>query len=139
MIRNAASASEPTRNFRNIGTRTRTDSGCNTGCGSISGWVLDKSSEPLGPIWRFVAARALNTFGRAVINTTVLWELYERTSAKLVLAAVGVMQVIPVIVLFFPAGWITDHFDRRRTAMFAALGMGTVGLGLSLASGLHAP
>jgi hypothetical protein len=26
-------------------------------------------------IWRVVAARALNTFGRAVINTTVLWEL----------------------------------------------------------------
>jgi MFS family permease len=101
--------------------------------------VLDNSSEPLGPIWRFVGARALNTFGRAVINTTVLWELYERTSAKLVLAAVGVMQVIPVIVLFFPAGWITDHFDRRRTAMLAALGMGTVGLGLSLASGFHAP
>ena len=95
--------------------------------------------EGLGPIWRFVAARALNTFGRAVINTTVLWELYQRTNAKLVLAGVGMMQVIPVIVLFFPAGLITDRFDRRRTALFAALGMGGIGLGLALASALHAP
>jgi MFS family permease len=101
--------------------------------------LLDSASESLGPVWRFVAARALNTFGRAVINTTVLWELYERTSAKLVLAAVGVMQVIPVLVLFFPAGWITDRFDRRLTAMLAALGMGIVGLGLALASAFDAP
>ncbi|MBA3501298.1 MAG: MFS transporter, partial [Deltaproteobacteria bacterium] len=93
----------------------------------------------LGPIWRFIAARALNTFGRAVINTTVLWELYQRTGAKLVLAAVGVMQVIPVIVLFFPAGAITDRFDRRRTATLAALGMGAVGMGLAIASLVHAP
>jgi MFS family permease len=101
--------------------------------------LLDSTPESLGPVWRFVAARALNTFGRAVINTTVLWELYERTHAKLVLAAVGVMQVIPVIVLFFPAGWITDRFDRRLTAMLAALGMGVVGLGLALASVFDAP
>jgi MFS family permease len=101
--------------------------------------LLDSTPESLGPVWRFVAARALSTFGRAVINTTVLWELYERTHAKLVLAAVGVMQVIPVIVLFFPAGWITDRFDRRLTAMLAALGMGIVGLGLALASVFDAP
>lgn len=93
----------------------------------------------LGPIWRFIAARALNTFGRAVINTTVLWELYVRTSAKLVLAGVGLMQVIPVLVLFVPAGTIADRLDRRRLATLAALGTGTVGLGLAVASATAAP
>ncbi len=86
-----------------------------------------------------MAARALNTFGRSVINTTVLWELYERTGAKLVLAAVGVMQVIPVIVFFVPAGTIVDRFDRRRIATLAALGTGLVGVGLAVASYLAAP
>ena len=90
-------------------------------------------------IWRFVAARALNTFGRAVVNTTVLWELYERTDDKLVLAGVGVMQVLPVLALFIPVGIIVDRFDRRRLAMVAALGTGTVGLGLACASAVAAP
>lgn len=90
-------------------------------------------------IWRFVAARALNTFGRAVINTTVLWELYDRTDDKLVLAGVGVMQVLPVLALFIPVGIIVDRFDRRRLAMIAALGTGTVGIGLACASALAAP
>ena len=30
------------------------------------------------PIGRLVAARSLNTFGRAIISATVLWELYAR-------------------------------------------------------------
>ena len=93
----------------------------------------------LGRIWRFVAARALNTFGRAVTNTTVLWELYDRTHDKLVIAGVGMMQVIPVIALFVPAGAIVDRFDRRRLATVAALGTGLVGLGLAIASATHAP
>ena len=93
----------------------------------------------MGRIWTFVSARALNTFGRAVVNTTVLWELYERTGAKLVLAGVGMMQVIPVIALFVPAGTIADRLDRRLLATLAALGTGTVGVGLAIASAFTAP
>ena len=90
-------------------------------------------------IWTFVAARALNTFGRALTTTTVLWELYERTHDPLVLASVGMMQVIPVIALFVPAGAIVDRFDRRHLATLAALGTGVVGVGLAIASTLQAP
>ncbi|MBA3455369.1 MAG: MFS transporter [Deltaproteobacteria bacterium] len=93
----------------------------------------------MGRIWRFIAGRALNTFGRAVINTTVLWELYARTHDKLVLAGVGMMQVIPVIALFVHVGAIVDRFDRQRLATIAALGTGTVGVGLGIASWLSAP
>ena len=67
-------------------------------------------------IGRFVGARALNTFGRAVISATVLWELYERTKDPLVLAGVGFVQVIPVVLLFVPSGALVDRSDRRRLA-----------------------
>ena len=90
-------------------------------------------------VWRFVTARALNTFGRAVTNMTVLWELYDRTHDKLVLAGVGIMQVVPVVTLFAPVGRIVDRFDRRRLAAFAALGTGAIGLGLAIASATNAP
>jgi len=90
-------------------------------------------------ILRLVGARSLNTFGRAVLNATVLWELYERTSSKLVLAAVGFAQVIPVVLLFVPAGTLVDRSDRRALATVAATTTGTIGVGLALASALGAP
>jgi MFS family permease len=90
-------------------------------------------------ILRLVGARSLNTFGRAVLSATVLWELYARTSSKLVLAAVGFAQVIPVVMLFVPAGTLVDRSDRRALATVAATATGLIGLGLSLASALGAP
>ncbi|HLL20731.1 MAG TPA: MFS transporter, partial [Kofleriaceae bacterium] len=90
-------------------------------------------------IGRFVGARALNTFGRAVISATVLWELYERTKDPLVLAGVGFVQVIPVILLFVPSGALVDRSDRRRLATAAATLTGFVGIGLALASYYEAP
>ena len=95
---------------------------------------------PLPPhVRRFIGARALNTLGRAVISATVYWELYERTRDPLVLAAVGAIQVLPVVLLFVPAGDLVDRSDRRWLATLAATGAGVVGVGLSLASALAAP
>ena len=90
-------------------------------------------------MFRFIGARALNTFGRAVISATVLWELYERTKDPLVLAAVGLVQVIPVVLLFVPSGALVDRMDRRRLATAAATLTGMIGIGLAIASALHAP
>jgi len=90
-------------------------------------------------ILRLVGARSLNSIGRAMINTAVGYELYERTDSKLVLAAVGAVLVFPVILLFVPAGALADRSDRRKLSAVAASGTGAVGLGLALASYLGAP
>lgn len=92
-----------------------------------------------GRIYRVVSARSLNTFGRSIINATVLWELYARTHSKLVLAGVGAIQMLPVIALFVPAGAIVDRTDRRLVTTLAAALTGGIGLGLALASALGAP
>ena len=86
-----------------------------------------------------MGARALNTFGRAVINATVLWELYERTDSTLVLAGVGFVQVLPVILLFIPAGTLVDRSDRRLLATLAVATTGAIGVGLALCSWVGAP
>ncbi len=90
-------------------------------------------------ILRLVGARSLNTFGRAVISATVLWELYDRTHSKLVIALVGTVQVIPVIALFVPSGALVDRSDRRTLTAFAAFGTGLIGVGLAVASSIDAP
>ena len=86
-----------------------------------------------------MGARSLNTFGRAILSATVLWELYERTHDKLVLAAVGAVQVIPVVLLFVPVGALVDRSDRRTLTSAAALLAGVIGIGLAAASLLAAP
>jgi MFS family permease len=95
-------------------------------------------AEP-SPIPRLVGARSLNSFGRAVLNATVLWELYDRTGSKLVLAATGLVQVMPVILLFVPVGTLVDRSDRRALTTAAAALAGVVGLALAVASALEAP
>jgi len=90
-------------------------------------------------ILRLVSARSLNTFGRAILSTTVGWELWKRTDSKLVLAAVGFAQVIPVVVLFVRAGTLVDRSDRRSLATIAATTTGLIGLALAFASALTAP
>src|SRR5262249_22386809 len=65
--------------------------------------------------------------------------LYARTNSKLVLAAVGFAQVIPVVLLFVPAGTIVDRLDRRALATAAATTTGVIGLGLAPPGALAAP
>jgi len=98
--------------------------------------VPDVSASPIS---RLVGARSLNTFGRAILSATVLWELYERTHSKLVLAAVGAVQVIPVVLLFVPVGALVDRSDRRTLTSGAAGMAGVIGLGLAAASLTGAP
>ncbi len=93
----------------------------------------------LGRILRVVGARSLNTFGRAVINATVVWELYGDTANFLVLAGVGFVQVLPVILLFVPAGTLVDRSDRRLLATAAVATTGAIGIGLAIVSATHAP
>ncbi len=91
------------------------------------------------PIVPLVGARSLNTFGRALISATVFWELYERTHDNLVVSFVGLVQVIPVVLLFTWSGGLADRFDRRWLTTIAAALTGAIGLGLAIASATGAP
>ena len=59
------------------------------------------------------SARALNTLGRQIISVAVGWELYARTRSALTLGLVGLVQVIPVVLLFLAAGNAADASSRR--------------------------
>lgn len=85
-------------------------------------------------ILRFGVARALNTLGRQILSVAVGWELYELTGSTLTLGLVGLVQVIPVVALFLPAGYLVDHRDRRALTTLAASVTGVAGLGLAVAS-----
>ena len=92
-----------------------------------------------GRILRVGLARSLNTLGRQILSVAVGWELYDRTGSALTLGLVGLVQVIPVVALFLPAGYLVDHRDRRALTTLAALTTGLAGLGLAAVSGHGAP
>jgi MFS family permease len=93
-------------------------------------------SSPVGPL---VGARSLSSFGRALISATVFWELFQRTHDNLIVSMVGLVQVIPVVLLFTWSGGLADRFDRRSLTTMAAAATGLIGLGLAAASYLDLP
>src|SRR5262245_8562750 len=50
-------------------------------------------------------------------TVAVSWEIYDRTKSNLALALVGLVQIIPVVGLFMPAGHLIDRLDRRKILM----------------------
>jgi MFS family permease len=81
----------------------------------------------------------LAMFGQQMLTVALGWELYERTGSALVLGGVGLAQVIPVFMLFLPAGYIIDRYNRRYVVLVAQLGMALAELGLALLSYQRGP
>ncbi|HEY5003736.1 MAG TPA: hypothetical protein VII61_11325, partial [Ktedonobacteraceae bacterium] len=49
---------------------------------------------------------AIGMMGQQMISVAIGWELYNQTSSALVLGGVGLAQILPIILLFLPAGYI---------------------------------
>jgi predicted MFS family arabinose efflux permease len=77
--------------------------------------------------------------GTQIVSTTAGWQLYERTGDPLALAAVGLVELVPVLVLIIPAGNLADRQPRRTIAMFAYALMVMAATGLALLSHLAGP
>lgn len=78
-------------------------------------------------------------FGQQMMTVALGWELYARTGSALVLGGIGLAQVIPVIVLFLPAGYIADRFNRKYILLVALLVLVLAALGLAALSYTRGP
>jgi MFS family permease len=81
----------------------------------------------------------LAMFGQQMIGVALGWELYERTGSALVLGFVGLAQVLPIILLFLPAGYIIDRYNRKYVVLMAQLVLALAELGLALLSYQRGP
>ncbi len=66
-----------------------------------------------------VGGQLLAQLGEMMVSVGIGWELYNRTGSTLALGLVGLAQVIPVILLSVPSGYIVDRFNRRRVMLIA--------------------
>jgi MFS family permease len=76
----------------------------------------------------------LTMFARQMITVAIGWELYERTGSALILGGVGLAQVIPLIVLFLPAGYVADRYSRKNVIILSQIVFALASLGLAVLS-----
>lgn len=81
----------------------------------------------------------ITTIGTQMFQAAVGWELYERTHSAMALAYIGLVQIIPVLALFLPAGHLADRVDRRLIILTCQLLLTLGSVGLALISYLQAP
>jgi MFS family permease len=76
----------------------------------------------------------LTMFARQMISVALGWELYLRTGSALILGGIGLAQVIPLIVLFLPAGYISDRYSRKYVIIISQIVFALAALGLAVLS-----
>jgi len=68
-----------------------------------------------------LAGAFVAVFAQQMITVAIGWELYQRTNAPLALGAVGLAQILPVVLLFLPSGYLVDRYSRKRYPLHASL------------------
>lgn len=62
----------------------------------------------------FISMVLLSALCQQSLGVAVGWDIYERTNSPMALGWVGLVQFIPVLAFFLPAGQLADRYDRRR-------------------------
>jgi MFS family permease len=88
---------------------------------------------------RYLTGNLVGTIGFQMQGVAVGWELYERTHSAFALGIVGLVQVVPIILLFLPVGHVVDRYDRRRVLIAALGGLALAAAGLAIVSVTRAP
>jgi MFS family permease len=66
-----------------------------------------------------IIGRMIAQIGEQTVSVGVGWELYQRTDNPLALGLVGLVQIIPVILLSLPGGYIADRYNRKWVALIS--------------------
>jgi len=81
----------------------------------------------------------LSMLGLQALSAAVGWEVYHRTRDPLALSWVGLVQVLPVMGLFLPAGTVVDRVHRKWIVCCAVTVMGLCALLLGITSLVSGP
>lgn len=75
---------------------------------------------------RFAVGFLAGSTGLQVMNTVVIWEIWERTKDPLMLGYSGLARALPVVLLALIAGHLADIRDRRTIIVLTQLGFAAV-------------
>ena len=81
-----------------------------------------------------VLSRFTASLGERMVFVALGWEIYERTNDPTFLGLVGLVQILPVILLFVLAGHVADRYNRKHIVLITQAGLGLFSLGLAALS-----
>ena len=87
----------------------------------------------------YAAGLLLAGFGMSMLQTAVLWDVWERSRSAWDLGLVGLARALPVVVLALFAGAVVDRVRRHRLLAITQVGFAAVAAGLAIASVVKAP
>ncbi len=68
----------------------------------------------------------VSNIGNRMQWATILWQVYHLTGSNGMVGAIGLFQVVPLLILSLFGGLVADQFDRRGVLLLTNLGMGLV-------------
>ena len=80
----------------------------------------------------YLVARACMTLADTILSVAIGWHLYRLTGDPFDLALVGLVQITPMLALFFITGWVVDNTPRKLVLALCAITETAVLLGLAL-------
>jgi MFS family permease len=86
-----------------------------------------------------IGGRFVAQIGEMMVSIGVGWELYERTSDPFALGLVGLVQVVPVMLLSLPGGYVADRYNRKYVTMISQIVLVVCSLALALMSITRGP
>ncbi len=91
------------------------------------------------PNYRLLLASVfLSTILQQTQGVALGWYIYERTGSVLALGWMGLVQFLPVMLLFLPAGHLADRYDRRKIMVGSLVLWFAGSVELALAAWTHA-
>ena len=86
-----------------------------------------------------IIGRFIAQIGEMMVSIGVGWELYKRTKDPLALGLVGLVQIVPVILLSLPGGYVADRYDRRLVTLISQVVLICCSLALAVISLTEGP
>ena len=86
---------------------------------------------------RYFVGNIIVQLGMQMQATAVGWDVYEQTRSSRSLGFVGLIQFLPVMFFALPAGYLADHFQRKKIVLVASavLTLGSAMLAIASWSG----
>ena len=80
----------------------------------------------------YLSARVIISVCSSMLSVAIGYHLFLLTRNPFDLALIGLMQIVPMLLLFIFAGWAVDHFPRKKILLTCAFVEAAVYIGLAV-------
>lgn len=102
---------------------------------AVRGLVIDIEPLRRDPDFRRIwSGQSINVIGNQITRVALPYQVYVLTGSTLALAALVLVQLIPLLLFTLGGGVIADAMDRRRVLLMTQSGLAMTSLGFALLS-----